>query len=102
MKISESIGTMVKLAVACGVAYAIMKWQVLDPQDGDISDYAESMCVDAIRDRYDTSMVSTYAVKENTNGYTVRASVTMTNGSVTKAYCLTNDLGGVRDITIER
>lgn len=102
MKIGESISSIIKVAVVCGIVYAIVKWQVIDPQDGDLSDYAESMCVDAIRDRYDTTMVSPYAVKENANGFTVRASVTLSNGTATKAYCLTNEKGGVRDITIER
>lgn len=102
VKIGERIGDFVKLAIACAAIYAIVHWQVIGPQDDDLATYAKSMCVDAIRDRYDTTMVSPYAVKENTNGYTVRASITMSTGAVTKAYCRANKQGGVIDVSIER
>ena len=102
MKIAQTIDSVVKAAIVGGVIYALVKWQVIGPQNDNLSDYSEKVCIAAIQSRYDASMVSTYAVKENSNGYTVRASVTMSNGTATKIYCLTNELGGVREITIER
>jgi hypothetical protein len=45
--------------------------------------------------------VSISRVTENSNGYTVRASGTLRNGTPARLVCLTSPNGSVRDVTIE-
>ena len=81
--------------------YAFVKWEFDSPSDSDSRKFAEQACVDAIADRFDTISIQPYAVNKNSNGYVVRASVTLADGSRAKTYCLTNEHGGVKEVGIE-
>lgn len=81
--------------------YAFVKWDFDSPSDRGGSEFAEQACVDAIRDRFDTTSIRPYAVKKNNKGYVVRASVILANGKPAKTYCLTNEHGGVKEVGIE-
>ena len=101
MKVSDAIGDIIKVAFLVGIIYGAMKWQDIDLPGDDVKEFAESACVTEIRHRFDVTTVNAYAVNENSNGYVVRASVTLANGNIAKVNCLTNTHGGVKDITIE-
>lgn len=65
------------------------------------TDHAVRACRDAINSRFDVTRVSISRVAGNSNGYTVRASGTLGNGSTARLVCLTSPNGSVRDVTIE-
>jgi len=100
MTVSASIGTLIKLAVLGACIYAFMKWDFNKSQDDDNSAYAEQVCADAIRDRFNTRSVNVYTVSDADQGFVVRASITTSNGRQAKVYCLTNSFGGVEEIRI--
>lgn len=100
MKIAASIGSLLKLAILCGAIYALVTWKFNGPENTGNSAYAEQACADAIGGRFDTSPVNVYAVSKSDKGYVVRASITLPNGNLAKAYCLTNEFGGVEEIAI--
>ncbi len=104
MKQSGIVGSTIKLVVILGCIYALVKYGYLDQKqnNGDLGAYAEQACVDAIRGRFDTTSVNTYAVEENSNGYTVKVSVSLVRGTNSKIVCLANEQGGIRDITIQQ
>ena len=81
--------------------YAFVRWEFDSPSDSDSHNFAEQACVDAIGDRFNTTSIQPYAVTKNSNGYVVRASVTLANGNPAKTYCLTNEHGGVKEVGIE-
>ena len=81
--------------------YAFVKWEFDSPEDSDSREFAEQACVDAIGDRFDTTSIRPYSVNKNSNGYIVRASVTLANGKPAKTYCLTNEHGGVKEVGLE-
>ena len=101
MKIGETIGDVVKAALLFGLIYAALKWQGVSLLDDDIKDFAEKACITEIGHRFNVSTIRAYAVNENSNGYVVRASVTLARGTPAKVICLTNAHGGVREITID-
>jgi len=101
MKVGDTIGYIIKIALLVGIIYGVMKWQDIDLPGDDVKEFAESACVTEIRHRFDVITVNAYSVNENSNGYTVRASVTLAKGNTAKVNCLTNTHGGVKDITIE-
>jgi hypothetical protein len=101
MKISEIFGTIVKAALLFGLIYAAVTWQDISPVDDDVKAFAEQACITEIRHRFNITTIRAYAVNKNSNGYTVRATVTLAKGNTAKVNCLTNTHGGVRDITIE-
>ena len=72
-------------------AYTLWNWKFAGTADNEAMGYAESSCVSAIRGRFDTTSVKSYSVKENSNGFTVRGSMTLARGNVAKG--LTNDNG---------
>ena len=100
MKTGSITGTLVKAAIFVGIAYVAFNWKGLGLTGDDVQAFAESACVDAIRERYDVSRVNPYSIASNSNGYVVRATVTLSKGGSAKAICLTNTHGGVRDISI--
>jgi hypothetical protein len=100
MTVSASIGNLIKIAVLGAFIYAVVKWDFNKSQDDDNSAYAERVCADAIRDRFDTRSVNVYRVSDADQGFVVRASITTRNGSPAKVYCLTNTYGGVEEIRI--
>ena len=63
--------------------------------------HVESACRDAIGSRFDVTRIKVFGVAENSNGYTVRASGTLANGTSAKLVCLASRNGSVRDVTIE-
>jgi len=87
--------------VVGGCIYAYLQWDSIKPQNGDNSAYAEQSCVTAVRDRYATTTIKSYSVKKNSNGYVVRGSVTLAKGNTAKTYCLTNEHGTVREVSID-
>jgi hypothetical protein len=103
MKQSSIVGSTIKLVIVLGCIYALAKYGYLDQNQnsGELSAYAEQVCVDEIRSRFDTTSVNTYAVQENSNGYTIRASVGLARGTKMKIVCLANEQGGIREMTIQ-
>ena len=102
MRAHQIAGPVFKLAILGACVYAVMKWQVGESQDGAVRAFAESACVDEIGSRYSVSAVRVYDLKENSNGYTVRASGTLARGTPVKIVCLTSPHGGVRDVAIDQ
>ena len=100
MTVSEGIGNLAKLAVLGACIYAFVNWKFNGSQDNDNSAYAEQVCADAIRDRFNTRSVNVYRVSDSNQGFVVRASITLPNGSPAKIYCLTNTFGGVEELRI--
>jgi len=100
MTVSAGIGNLVKLAVLGACIYAFMKWEFNGSQDDDNSAYAEQVCADAIRDRFNTRSVNVFRVSDSDQGFVVRASITTSNGRQAKVYCLTNIYGGVDELRI--
>jgi hypothetical protein len=102
MKIGKTIGGIIKAALLVGLIYAVVNWRDVDKvDDDDVRDFAEQACITEIGHRYNVSTARVYAVNENSNGYTVRVTVTLAKGNTAKVNCLTNTHGGVKDITIE-
>ena len=102
MKIGKTIEGIVKAALLVGLIYAVVNWRDVDKvDDDDVRGFAEQARITEIGHRYNVSTARVYAVNENSNGYTVRATVTLAKGSTAKVNCLTNTHGGVKDITIE-
>jgi hypothetical protein len=101
MKIGKTIGGIIKAALLVGLIYAVVNWRDVDKVDDDVRDFAEQACITEIGHRYNVSTARVYAVNENSNGYTVRVTITLAKGNTAKVNCLTNTHGGVKDITIE-
>jgi hypothetical protein len=103
MKQSSIVGSTIKLVVVLGCTYALAKYGYLDQNQssGELSEYAEQACVDTIKGRFDTVSVNTYAVEENSSGYTIKVSVGLARGTKMKIVCLANEQGGIREITIQ-
>jgi len=102
MKIGKTIGGIVKAALVVGLIYAVVNWRGVDKvDDDDVREFSERACITEIGHRYNVSTARVYAVNENSNGYTVRVTVTLAKGNTAKVICLTNTHGGVKDITIE-
>jgi hypothetical protein len=99
--IGQSIGTIVKIGLVAGCAYAVFKWNPISVQDDDSIKFAEKACTDEFSSRFNASDVRIYAVSETNDGYVVRASITLGRGNIAKVVCLTNTHGSVREVTIE-
>ena len=99
--IGQSIGTIIKIGLVAGCAYAVFKWNPISLQDDDSTKFAENACTDEISSRFNGSNVRIYAVTETNDGYVVRASITLDKGNTAKVICLTNTHGSVREVTIE-
>jgi hypothetical protein len=101
VRISQITGNLVKLAVFCACIYAVIKWEAGEFQGGGVKAFAKNACEDAVRSRFNVSRVSVYDLKANSNGYTVRASATLTRGTPVGIVCLTNLQGGILDVTVD-
>ena len=101
LRVREITGSLFKLALLCACVYAATKWQAGDFQGSDIKAFAKNACEDEVRSRFNVSRVSVYDLKANSNGYTVRASATLTRGTPIRIVCLANHQGGIRDITVD-
>jgi hypothetical protein len=101
MNISKTTGSIVKVVILIGIAYGILNWQDIKLTDDSVKDFAENACISEITQRFDVTTVRAYAINENSNGYVVRATVTLAKGNTAKVNCLTNVHGGVKDISIQ-
>jgi len=99
--IGQSIGTIIKIGLVAGCAYAVFKWNPIGPQDNDSTKFAEKACTDEISSRFNGSNIRIYDVNETNDGYVVRASITLDKGNTAKVVCLTNTHGSVREVTIK-
>lgn len=97
----RSISNLVVLAAIVGAVYTLWNWKFGGTADDEAMRYAESSCVSAMRSRFDTTSVKSHSVKENSNGFTVRGSMTLARGEVAKVTCLTNANGTVSDVFVE-
>lgn len=100
MTVSASIGNLIKIAVLGACIYAFVNWDFNGSQDNDERAFAERVCADAIKDRFNTRSVNVYRVSDSDQGFVVRASITTSNGRQAKVYCLTNIYGGVDELRI--
>lgn len=101
MNIKNAIGSLIKGALLLGVIYAILNWQDIGLVGDDVRDFAENACITEIKQKFDVTRVRAFSIEENSNGYVVHTSVTLTKGNTASVRCLTNVHGGVRDIVIE-
>ena len=101
VRVRQITGSFFKLAILCACVYAVTKWQEGEIQGDDVKAFAENACEDEVRSRFDVSRVSIYDLKANSNGYTVRASATLSRGTPVKIVCLANPQGGIRDVTVD-
>lgn len=99
--IGQSIGTIIKIGLVAGCAYALFKWNPISLQDDDSIKFAEKACTDEFSSRFNASNVRIYAVNETNDGYVLRASISLQKGNTAKVICLTNTHGSVREVTIE-
>lgn len=97
----RAISNLVVLAIIVGAAYTLWNWKFAGTADNELMGYAESSCVAAMRSRFDTTSVKSHSVKENSNGFTVRGSMTLARGDAAKVTCLTNANGTVIDVFVE-
>ncbi len=97
----RAISNLIVLAVIVVGVYTLWNWKFAGTADNEVMGYAESSCVSAMRSRFDTTSVKSYSVKENSNGFTVRGSMTLARGNVAKVTCLTNANGAVIDVFVE-
>lgn len=101
MRVRQIAGNVVKLAILAACVYAAMQWQAGEFEDSSLEAFTESACAREISSRYSVSTVRVYDLKENSNGYTVRASATLDRGTPVKIVCLANPHGGIREVTID-
>ena len=100
MRLGSAINSLARLAIVIGIVYAVYTWRGFGLLGNDVQAFAESACVDAIRERYDVSRVNPYDFSSNANGYVVSATATLSKGGNAKVKCLADEHGGVRDILI--
>lgn len=101
MKISSVFDNILKVALLAACIYGLVKFDVFNLRGDDSGTFAEESCVDEARDRYSLSALNAYSINENSSGYVVRLSATLSRGGVAKLVCLTNEHGRVKEITIE-
>jgi hypothetical protein len=97
----KALGNLVVLAIILGAAYYLWHWQFGGSGDNEAMAYAEQSCLDELRSRYETTTVKANSVRENANGFTVRATMTLARGNVARATCLTNPNGRVVEVLFD-
>jgi hypothetical protein len=97
----KAISNLIVLAVIVGGAYYLWNWQFGDAGSSEAMGYAETSCVDEIRSRFDTTTVKANSVRENANGFVVRATMTLARGNIARVTCLTNENGSVKDVVVD-
>lgn len=95
------LDNLLKIGLLGAIAYGAWYWYSMESTSGGSTTHIEQACRDAINSRFDLTRVRVFDVRENSNGYTVRASGTLGNGGAAKLVCLTSRNGDVRDVTIE-
>lgn len=100
LTIKALFDTIIKIALLGAIAYGIWYWQTTGGEGAGSTAHAESACRDAINSRFDMTRVSISRIAENSNGYTVRASGTLSSGGTARLVCLTSPNGTVTDVTI--
>ena len=93
--------TVIKIALLGAIAYGIWYWQTTRGGADASTAHIERACRDAISSRFDMTRVSISRISENSNGFTVRASGALSNGSTARLVCLTSSNGSVQDVSIE-
>ena len=97
----KALGNLVMLAIIVVGAWYLWNWQFGGSGNNETMVYAEQSCVDELRSRFDTTTVRANSVRENANGFTVRATMTLARGDTTRVTCLTNHNGSVRDVIVD-
>ena len=97
----RAISNLIVLAIIVVGVYTLWNWKFAGTADSELMGYAESSCVSAIRSRFNTTSVKSHSVKENSNGFTMRGSITLARGDTAKVTCLTNANGTVIDVLVE-
>jgi len=97
----NAVSTIIKLGLVVAAIYIYLNWNEGNSEGDELSAYAEKSCVDEIRSRFDTTTVRANSVRENANGFVVRASMTLARGNIAKVTCLTNEHGRVRDVMVD-
>jgi riboflavin biosynthesis pyrimidine reductase len=97
----KALGNLVMLAIIVAGAWYLWNWQFGGGGDSEAMSYAERSCVDELRSRFDTTTVRANSVRENANGFTVRATMTLARGNTARATCLTSHNGRVVDVLVD-
>ena len=95
-----AIRNLLVLALMVWGGWTLWNWQ-FGSGGSDAMAYAEKSCVDEVRARYETTAVRGNSVRENANGFTVRASMTLARGPTARVTCLTNHNGRVTEVIVE-
>ncbi len=98
---ARALSNLVVLALIIGGAYALWNWQFGASGDDGNAQFAERSCSDEVRRRFDVARVQMQSVRENSNGYVVRGSMTLARGPVSRVTCLTNRNGRVLDVMVD-
>jgi len=101
MRAGNAVLNLIKLGLIAAGMYVLWQWNATRSGGEDLSAYAEKSCVDEIRSRFDTTTVRANSVRENTNGFVVRVSMTLARGNVAKVTCLSNEHGRVIDVMVD-
>ena len=96
----QKIKNLVVLAIIMAGAYYLWNWNYGGAGSNEFMDYAERSCVDAIRNRFDATAVSSNSVRENADGFVIRATITLERGGTARVTCLTNQRGSVTDVSV--
>ena len=97
----KAITNLVMLAIIVIGAWYLWNWQFGGAGSSEAMMFAEQSCVDELRSRFDTTTVKANSVRENANGFTVRATMTLARGNAARATCLTNHNGTVFDVLVD-
>jgi hypothetical protein len=97
----KAVTNLVMLAAIVVGAWYLWNWQFGGGGNSEAMVFAEESCVSELRSRFDTTTVKANSVKENANGFTVRAAMTLARGNTARATCLTNHNGTVIDVLID-
>ena len=98
---SKLLSLALKVGIVAVGYYVYLNWDFAEGQGPDAGNFAERNCGDEMRSRFDATAVNIYSIKENSNGFVVRASITLARGNTAKVICLTNSHGAVRDISVD-
>ena len=97
----KALGNLVMLAIIVVGAWYLWNWKFGGSGNNETMVHAEQSCVDELRSRFDTTTVKANSVRENANGFTVRATMTLARGDTTRVTCLTNHNGSVSDVIVD-
>jgi hypothetical protein len=96
----RAISNLIVFAIIVAGVYYLWNWKFGSTGANELMRYAEMSCVDEVRSRFDTTTVKANSVRENANGFVVRATMTLARGDRARVTCLTNRNGAVMDVTV--